>query len=287
MTTEVLGSVSFLEVPTVNGLGLILNSGGTPSILSDVTANRPAAGTAGRLFIDTTMHVMYRDNGGTWDALGSASTYTGTANQIDVTGSVLSISANAILPGTGGFVPPTGSTAQRPASPTSGLTRWNSTTSSAELYNGTYWLPQGQVLQVVTGTINAASGTTSIPYDSTTPLITEGTAIWSTTFTPLSATSRLLISFTLVNTNATVSNVNVCSLFVGATLAGATMDRAAANNAPSSMALHAVASPGSTAPITIQARFGGQGGTTWYVNQTNAASLGGASVTEYSIIEVL
>jgi hypothetical protein len=55
----------------------------------------------------------------------------------------------------------------------------------------------------------------------------------------------------------------------------------------SSMALQCVVSPGSTAPITVQARMGGSTTTTWYCNQTNAVTFGGGSVTEYTIMEIL
>lgn len=40
---------------------------------------------------------------------------------------------------TGGLVLPSGTTAQRPASPATGMMRFNTTTSSVETYNGTSW----------------------------------------------------------------------------------------------------------------------------------------------------
>ena len=41
--------------------------------------------------------------------------------------------------GTGAFQLPSGTTAQRPASPQAGYMRWNTTTTEAEFYNGTEW----------------------------------------------------------------------------------------------------------------------------------------------------
>jgi hypothetical protein len=287
MTTEVLGNLSFLDTPTVNGLGVMLNAGGTPSILSDTTANRPAAGTVGRLFVDTTTKVMYRDNGATWDSVGSAGTYTGTANQIGISGSVISLVSNPILPGLAGYTPPSGATADRAVSPPTGQTRWNTTLGYHELFDGATWIPQGRVLQVVSGTIAAATGATAIPFDNTTPLITEGTAIWSTTFTPLSAASRIIISFSLSHSNSNTSTTNLCSVFYGATLAGAAISRIVANNASAAMSFQSVTVPGNTTPVTVQARFGGSTTTTWYVNQTNTVTLGGALATEYTIMEIL
>lgn len=49
----------------------IVNTLGTPSASSDVFANRPAAGTAGRLFVSTDTKEIYRDNGSSWDKIGS------------------------------------------------------------------------------------------------------------------------------------------------------------------------------------------------------------------------
>lgn len=49
----------------------IINTLGTPSASSDIFANRPAAGTAGRLFVSTDTKEIYRDNGSSWDKVGS------------------------------------------------------------------------------------------------------------------------------------------------------------------------------------------------------------------------
>ena len=40
---------------------------------------------------------------------------------------------------TGGMFLPSGTTAQRPASPATGMMRFNTTTGSVEVYNGTSW----------------------------------------------------------------------------------------------------------------------------------------------------
>ena len=40
---------------------------------------------------------------------------------------------------TGGMFLPTGATAQRPASPTTGMMRFNTTTNAVEVYNGSSW----------------------------------------------------------------------------------------------------------------------------------------------------
>ena len=65
----------------------VINAGGSPSIQQDLVANRPAAGTAGRLFLSTDTKILFRDNGTTWDVLTSSQgvirTLTYFANSLD------------------------------------------------------------------------------------------------------------------------------------------------------------------------------------------------------------
>jgi hypothetical protein len=50
----------------------VLNQYGSPSLNSNTFANRPAAGQAGRLFIDTTNNIIQRDTGSSWVTIGGA-----------------------------------------------------------------------------------------------------------------------------------------------------------------------------------------------------------------------
>lgn len=52
----------------------VVNQFGAPSINENTLANRPTAGQVGRLFVDTTNNILYRDNGTSWDQIGSTST---------------------------------------------------------------------------------------------------------------------------------------------------------------------------------------------------------------------
>lgn len=72
MSQPVLGSYSFLETPDVNGTLVLLNGGGTPSITSGLLSARPTAGNTGTLYVATDTNQLYRDNGATWDAIGSS-----------------------------------------------------------------------------------------------------------------------------------------------------------------------------------------------------------------------
>ena len=62
-----------------------------------------------------------------------------TAN-IDGTTGIDKVQDNATVSGTGGFTIPSGTTAERPGSPTAGVLRYNTTESSYETYDGTSWV---------------------------------------------------------------------------------------------------------------------------------------------------
>jgi hypothetical protein len=60
---------------TLAGYGItdaLNNTSGIPNFAAGNTAGRPVAGTAGRLYVDTQALTLYRDNGSTWDIIGSA-----------------------------------------------------------------------------------------------------------------------------------------------------------------------------------------------------------------------
>jgi hypothetical protein len=77
------------------------------------------------------------------------------ANTVTGTTGNLTFTANSgivdMSPNTGALVPPTGTTAQRPATPRVGMNRWNSDTGAYEVWTGTEWR-------------QLASGTYSIDY---------------------------------------------------------------------------------------------------------------------------
>lgn len=84
----------------------------------------------------------------------SGSVYLGNSTISGAAGN-LTLTANASIidmsPNTGAFIPPTGTIAQRPASPTIGMSRWNSESGVYEIWNGLTW-------QII------ASGTYTIDY---------------------------------------------------------------------------------------------------------------------------
>jgi hypothetical protein len=245
--SEVLGSLSFLETPDVNGIPLL------------------AQGDA-------------------------ATTVLGTADQIAVTGTVASpiigLASNAVVPGTQSMTLPGGVTSQRPVIPLPGMIRYNATLGYNEKYTGAYWGPFGLLLQLVTGNISSSTGTTQIPFDNTTPLITEGHQIWTTSFTPISATSQIIINYTMLVATSTAGRFATTSVFFGTPIVSATSTLLATTNSPYNLCHQAVFVPGSTATITLQARCGLNNTGTLSINQSNATNLNGSAVTRYTIMEI-
>jgi len=83
----------------------IINQKGTPAFYSDIFANRPTYGYAGRVFISTDTGAIYEDTGTSWTLIADAGAgTTGTLQQVTTNGSSttigLSTSGNGIGIGT-------------------------------------------------------------------------------------------------------------------------------------------------------------------------------------------
>jgi Chaperone of endosialidase len=73
----------------------ILNQKGTPAFFSDIFANRPAAGFAGRVFISTDTGAIYEDTGSTWTLIADAGAgTTGTLQQVTTNGNTTTQGVN-------------------------------------------------------------------------------------------------------------------------------------------------------------------------------------------------
>lgn len=67
------GTPTFRSLVAADVPFAIQNLGGTPSFQSGLNAAKGSATTAGRIWISTDTREIYRDNGTTWDSIGSAS----------------------------------------------------------------------------------------------------------------------------------------------------------------------------------------------------------------------
>ncbi len=216
MSTPILGSNDFTDVPTVQSIPLLLNRGNTPSIAAGLLAAIPAAGTVGALYVTTDTNHIYRDNGTTW-------------------------------------VP----------------------------------LSPGVVLSVASTNITPSSGTTLIPYDATTPLSTEGTLVWTQTFTPASATSKYIFDFSTYMSSGSNTRYVTAALFRGTTCIGASTQLATSANAPYMLVIREVDTPGVTTPITYSLRIGVSSNATWYIGQTTTGTFGGVGASTITVTETV
>lgn len=188
---------------------------------------------------------------------------------------------------------PVGTTAQRPTGSV-GLTRWNSTLGDNEFFNGTEWVQTGfTILQQISGNFAQATGTTTIPYDNTTPLNTEGTAVWTETITPQSVNSVIRIDLSSLFGYTTANATVTAALFRGAVclevksmrmIGSGTLGGSAQGSAPFSMNL--VDNPASVATETYTLRVGSSSGT-WNFARSDTQTYNGSAVGHFILQEIL
>lgn len=140
------------------------------------------------------------------------------------------------------------------------------------------------VVQSVRKLVTTADSTTLvIPLDNSIPQIGEGKEFVTQAFTPLSASSKLVIEFTAPTGTSLETSVGIFALFQDAAadaLAACTV--VSSNNA---VLRHQMNSPG-TSEVIFKIRFGSHDGATRNVCSFNGATLGGVlssllSITEY------
>jgi len=257
-----LGKISFLDTPDVNG-DLVLTS----------TTGVAAGGV------------------------------TGTANAITVTGTtspIIDIADNPIIGGTAGISIPSGTTAQRSGTPSIGTLRFNTSLGITEIYTGSPWVPEGKVLQSVAGSVGSFSTTAVPPKTSTSiPLTTDGgVTIFTQAFTPISASSSIVVQFALTGYLAVSGRAMYSAVFAGSTCIGMTTVSTPAvggilgiGTVP--LTMQCVYQPGNTTAIIFTGRVGhlnGTAGNTTTVGVNNvgtSGNYGGAANTEYRILEIL
>lgn len=128
---------------------------------------------------------------------------------------------------------------------------------------------------------------TVLPNDNTIPLITEGTQIFSLSFTPLLSTSMLYYKLQINIATASGAGVASMSLFSGSSIIGAT--NCCYNNAKyNSGKLLSINASANTLARTISVRVGPSSGTC-YINgiTSGTRAFGGTSISTLEIIELL
>lgn len=249
MSSQVLGSLSFLDTPDVSGNLILTTATGV--------SQGNIAGTAGII------------------------TVVGTTNI------VIDIADNPIIPGTAGMVVPVGITAQRGAAPVTGTLRFNTTLNLAEVYSSTAWYQLGRILQTVVGNIAATTGTGN-KTTTTIPLDTEGIQIWSKVLTPIVAGSTILIQFSVSLAQANSGTKLYVAVFAGATCVGMSVVTISTNNGIVSVPMQCAFVTPSTAAITFTARTGTLAtNAAHFVNQTTGSvTYGNALSLDFRLTEM-
>jgi len=131
----------------------------------------------------------------------------------------------------------------------------------------------GKVLQVVTGSIGSATGNTTIPWDNTVPVSTEGTQVGSAAITPAATANKVLVNVSLsfgiddyLGDGGDAEGV--VALFRGSTCIGAqviTRDLSSNSNIQSVVHLQVLDSPATTSSTTYSVRVGS--GEEWYTSR--------------------
>lgn len=194
-------------------------------------------------------------------------------------------SLNASFSGLIGIKLPSGATADRVNE--LARVRYNTTTGRTEGYGAEGWIDLTNVLlSSYDGNVGVVSGTTLIPFDSTAPLVTEGTELWGQSVTPKLANSTNKIRFTGVVDSNTNNRYVIVSIFRDNTLIGWTSVHIATANRPTPIAIEVTDQNTSLTPVRYSCRIGISSAATWYVGRGSTATMGGANRAAWSIDEV-
>jgi len=232
-------------------------------IPSGTTAQRPVSANTGMIRYNSTLGSIEQYNGTAWAGIGGAVSF----ENVQLTGTHVGL--------------PSGTTAQRPASPATGYTRINTTNNSLEIYTGTAW----NVVQYF-GYITATGGvvTTSGDYK-------IHTFLSSDSFIITSAPANALIEYLTVAggggggsdmgggggaggvlaANNLVVSAAMYSITVGAGGAGAPAGISQVRGVNGSNSI--IGASGGSALVTA---IGGGGGASEYSNNNSPAGNGGS-----------
>lgn len=158
--------------------------------------------------------------------------------------------------------------------------------------------PVSQILQVKTGSFGTFSTNATIPYTSSSPSITSGAQVFSTTFRPRSATSKIIVRVQLFVAHSAATQRYISgAVFRDSTCVRSTiLGNAAAvtgvlasivGNQAGNASVEVVDTPGTTNLVTYSFRVGADGSGTLYVNQgASGQTLGSTGSGIYTITEV-
>lgn len=235
--------------------------------------------------------------GGNDSTLTDERSLLGTANQINITdngansSAVLTISNNPIIPGTARVLVPKGTTAQRPATPTNGDSRYNTTENCFEYFENGIWVRPTRML-FYGSILSSSSGTTRIAANTSTPVNTTGTQLWSKEIIPRSIDSVFLIQCG-ISVDTSSEQVICVNLFRDTVYIGGVVTNFRGSGGllsgdrtlgAGSINIQVLDVPLTTSPVTYQMRIGNNTGT-WYVNRRSNENTYGGIPSSWYIME--
>lgn len=197
--------------------------------------------------------------------------------------STLNASVPAIISGTFAAIPAAGIVGRLYLTTDTNLIYRDTGTAWAELMNG----KQPVLRQHISGLIPALTSTTTIPLDNTPPLSTEGSSVWSQSFTPTNAASKIQIDFTCQVDSGTSNRMIAFAMFRNTTCIGVTVVSITTTARPIPVSMKVVDVAPGAGPFVYSCRAGVTGSTaTWYINNNATAYFAGnLAKTAYSIQE--
>lgn len=162
--------------------------------------------------------------------------------------------------------------------------------SGATLSGGTLTISSGKLVQYVNSSSAAvATGTTTIPYDDTTPQNTEGDQYLSVSITPTNASNKLLIIVNAVVAHSAAGGRLIKALFQDSTAnaLNAVVQGYDSANKPETIPLIHYMTAGTTSATTFKVRIGSdQAGTTTFNGSSSARLMGGVMGSSITIMEL-
>jgi hypothetical protein len=128
----------------------------------------------------------------------------------------------------------------------------------------------GGIVQVVTEQILTSASAANIPYDNTTPTITEGFEIVNLSITPLSTSNKIILGASFM-IDYYLGAVGIGCMFRDSTLLNVTHGNASKQN----LTLFYVDTPNTLNSITYSVRAGTDSGTAWVHSENGGPKFGG------------
>lgn len=147
----------------------------------------------------------------------------------------------------------------------------------------------GRTVTSVHGQITGLSGTSVIPFDSTAPLITEGTQFGTATFTKAYTDSHIHFDFSLTLDANQNNTFIVVAVFRDNTCIASGVVSIDTSGGPKTYALTGFDDPGGPGTYVYSGRVGvAVAGPTWYINSLSSGqTLGDTLVTSFILKECM